>query len=164
VERAKRRAREEMDAAAWRTHGYAALDLDALLGKAEGNCSRVHISDLSPASFSQLYESKPCVIEGMLDGWAARDWAPEALADRFGGAKFKCGDTEAGHKVTISLRAYDAYTRAQVSSTHPLSPHNHDDNAVIMVMAMSSWLWRDSHQLSRHNHDRHNHDDNGLLL
>lgn len=113
VERVKRRAREEMDAAEWSTHGYAALDLDAVLGKAEGNCARVHIQDLSPASFSELYEDKPCIIEGMLDGWGARDWAPEALADRFGGAKFKCGDTEAGHKVTISLRAYHAYTLAQ---------------------------------------------------
>jgi hypothetical protein len=113
VERAKRRAREEMAAGDWDKHGYAALDLDEVLGPAEGNCKRVHIRELTSATFEEHYEQAPCIIEGMLEGWEARHWTPASLAERFGGARFKCGDTEAGEKVTLSLRSYCRYVETQ---------------------------------------------------
>lgn len=90
------------------------MDLDALLTPISDNCVRVNASEFAGnhEEFRERFEDAgvPCIIKGLMDDWAASsEWTLPKLAERFPGEHFKCGETDEGDEVEVTLDVYRRY-------------------------------------------------------
>ncbi|EKX48677.1 hypothetical protein GUITHDRAFT_136376 [Guillardia theta CCMP2712] len=85
-----------------------------VLGPVEDNIERVSCHELSTQDFIERFEipCKPCVITGLLDRWPAKHkWSFQYFAEKYGAARFKCGEDDDGYKVKLRLDYFVHYLK-----------------------------------------------------
>lgn len=73
---------------------------------------RVDYNSLTELEFIQKYEytSRPVIIQGVADKWAGlTQWKMNKLIERFGESKFKCGESDSGRKLKVTMNEYMEY-------------------------------------------------------
>jgi histone arginine demethylase JMJD6 len=76
------------------------------------NIERVNINEITVEQFIEKYEkgSRPCIITGVADTWPAQKaWCVNSLIERFGSSMFKCGESDGGRKLKVTLKEYIEY-------------------------------------------------------
>ena len=94
---------------------------------AEDNIERVNINEITAQQFIDKYEkgSRPCIITGVADSWPALEaWRVNKLIEKFGSSMFKCGETDGGRKLKVTLKEYIEYAL-----------YNRDDSPLYMFEA-----------------------------
>mmetsp|Transcript_5057 Transcript_5057/g.13597 ORF Transcript_5057/g.13597 Transcript_5057/m.13597 type:complete len:500 (-) Transcript_5057:56-1555(-) len=120
IERAKRRARSDLQVAEWSVRGYA-WDT-AALGEVPTDAALAFeaAEELSVERFRRDYEaaSRPVVITNLLDGWPASE-AGALTAERLlrhrdlRHLKVRCGEDDDGQAVRIKLKYFLRYMASQ---------------------------------------------------
>ena len=112
---AKLLARSELTLEEWQRYNFGALDMNVEFGSVAENIPRVHCRNVSINEFSEQFEipSIPCIIEGLIDSWPAKNWTFDSLCEKYGGARLKCGEDDEGCKVKMSLAHFMRYLKEQ---------------------------------------------------
>ena len=114
IHKAKKEIRSELKPAAWSRRGYWKSDATAL-PKTLDNLTRIHCKDVTPEQFFKRFEvtAQPVVIDGFLEGTAAKDWSAKSLLARFGERAFKCGEDDEGYPERVKLKHFMEYCETE---------------------------------------------------
>ncbi|RUS24789.1 hypothetical protein BC938DRAFT_473068 [Jimgerdemannia flammicorona] len=124
IDRAKIKARSEIDLFGWHKHNYAANDywISAHVDTVE----RIDVDRVSKDEFIRKFEepSLPVVITGCTRSWAAdQNWSKEVyLLSHYADQTFKIGEDDSGNNVYLKLKHFLYYADGATGGLQDDSP------------------------------------------
>lgn len=113
VAKAKKRARQDLDAWEWGRQGHCTKPGSTVEAPAVGHISRESASSLSVRDFVSRFEAPnlPVLIDGVAEQWPAMQgaWEPAALFARYRHRRFRCGEDDGGYPVKMKLKYFLRY-------------------------------------------------------